>query len=143
MPILMMVPAAPCRRPLPVSTLLACGEECMSRAIGKGLLATASLAALLVVSSSGCGHLSPHEPPCADVPTESRKATLADYIISPPYVLVIDAVRLVPRPPYKIAPLDSLVIQVNVFGGKEEGKTEHLLPGQPIAGPYRVEPEGT
>ena len=47
-------------------------------------------------------------------------------------MLVIDAVRLIPRPPYRISPLDQLGIQV--------AKT---LPDQPIAGIYPVEADGS
>jgi polysaccharide export outer membrane protein len=76
------------------------------------------------------------------VPNEANMASLPEYVISPPDELLIDAVRLVPRPPYRIAPLDALVVQVHVLAGKEE-RRDQLIPGQPIAGVYRVEPEGT
>lgn len=75
------------------------------------------------------------------VPTETSMESLPEYIIAPPDVLLIDAVRLVPRPPYRIAPLDALVIQVQLFG--KDDRREQLIPGQPIAGIYRVEPEGS
>jgi polysaccharide export outer membrane protein len=53
-------------------------------------------------------------------------------MIEPPDILVIDALRLVPRPPYHIEPLDSLAIRVS-----------ETLPDQPISGIYTVEPDGT
>src|SRR5437899_1842497 len=56
---------------------------------------------------------------------------LPTYIIEPPDTLIIDTIRLVPRPPYRIEALDILIIQV-----------ADTLPGQPIAGPYPVTPEG-
>jgi polysaccharide export outer membrane protein len=45
--------------------------------------------------------------------------------------LLIDAVRLIPKPPYRIGPLDVLGIQVT-----------NTLPGAPIAGLYSVDPSG-
>src|SRR5205085_12674093 len=57
---------------------------------------------------------------------------MPDYVIEPPDILLIDAVRVVPRPPYHIEPLDTIAIQVT-----------EPLPQQPIQGPYVVEPEGT
>jgi polysaccharide export outer membrane protein len=66
------------------------------------------------------------------MPTELDRKSLPAYTIAPPDVLVIDALRLVPRPPYKIEPLETLVIQVS-----------DTLPNQPIAGPFTVSPEGT
>jgi len=53
-------------------------------------------------------------------------------VIEPPDTLIIDATRLIPKPPYRIEPLDVLGIRV-----------EGTLPEQPIDGLYAVEPEGT
>jgi protein involved in polysaccharide export with SLBB domain len=53
-------------------------------------------------------------------------------VIETPDILLINAVRVVPLPPYKVEPLDSVIIQaINV------------LPEEPISGVYGVEPEGT
>src|SRR4051812_22989948 len=46
------------------------------------------------------------------LPTELQRATLPEHIIAPPDILLIDAVTLVPRPPYKVKPLDGLFVQV-------------------------------
>lgn len=54
------------------------------------------------------------------------------YRVQPPDVLLIDAVKVVPKPPYKIEPLD--VLNVNVLG---------TLPDQPIVGPHPVVSDGT
>lgn len=67
----------------------------------------------------------------ASVPTEKDKSTLPTYIIEPPDILMIDAVKLVPKAPYHIEPLDVLQIQV-----------ANPLIDQPIAGPYPVDPGG-
>ena len=81
------------------------------------------------------GHDGPPDPPPPPqpLPTELAKTTLASYIIEPPDILFLDAVRIIPKPPYRIEPLDVLMIQV--------GET---LPTQPIgATPYPVSPDGT
>jgi polysaccharide biosynthesis/export protein len=57
---------------------------------------------------------------------------LPTYFIEPPDVLLIDAVRIVPKPPYKVAPLDSLVIHAT-----------GVLPTDPVSGIYTVDPDGT
>jgi len=57
---------------------------------------------------------------------------LPPYVIEPPDVLVIDAVRTMPKQPYHLAPFDSLAIQV-----------QGTPPEAPIAGVFSVLPEGT
>jgi polysaccharide export outer membrane protein len=56
---------------------------------------------------------------------------LPDYVIEPPDILVINAARLVPKPPYHLEPLDTVVIQA-----------KGALPAEPIGGEYVIEPEG-
>jgi polysaccharide export outer membrane protein len=101
------------------------------------------LIGLLAVSSASSGCLARHAmPDNAAVPTELTKITLPDHVIAPPDILLIDAVTLVPRPPYLIKPLDALAIQVRMPGVKDDDKRSSLVPGQPIDGVYRVEPDG-
>jgi polysaccharide export outer membrane protein len=57
---------------------------------------------------------------------------MPEYVIEPPDILQIEAVRIVPLPPYHIEPLDSLAIYVT-----------DALPQQPIQGVYPVDPDGT
>jgi protein involved in polysaccharide export with SLBB domain/beta-lactamase regulating signal transducer with metallopeptidase domain len=57
---------------------------------------------------------------------------LKPYVIDSPDVLLIDAVKVVPKPPYHIEPQDTL--EIFVLG---------TLPDQNIAGPYPVEADGT
>jgi len=64
-------------------------------------------------------------------PTEKDKTSLPTYVIEPPDTLLIDAVKLVPKPPYKIEPLD--ILQILVIG---------TLMDQPISGQYPVDPGG-
>ena len=102
-------------------------------------LAALAAAALLLAVAGGCQavgvrnrvlehSISPH----ASTPRELNKVTLATYVVEPPDVLLIDAVKVVPKPPQKIEPLDILtIIVVGTLGD------------QPISGPFAVEADGT
>jgi polysaccharide export outer membrane protein len=98
-------------------------------------LVLACLLCPLCAMNIGCVSCQPcralHQPP-ADVPHELEKMTLPSYVIEPPDILLIDAVRTVPLPPYKIEALDVLLIQAT-----------GTLPNEPISGIISVEPEGT
>lgn len=59
------------------------------------------------------------------------KAVLPPYCIEPPDVLLIEAVHIVPRPPYRLRALD--LVHLQVMG---------TLPGAPIEGAFRIEPGG-
>lgn len=65
-------------------------------------------------------------------PTELNKISLPSYRIEPPDILLIDAIKLVPKPPYEIEVLDELFISVS-----------NTLPDQPVQGAYRVDPSGS
>jgi polysaccharide export outer membrane protein len=80
----------------------------------------------------GCADTRMSQPYFPDLPRELQKVSLPSYVIEPPDILLIDAVRIIPLPPYRIEPLDVLFIQV--LG---------TLPDEPIAGLYRVDPDGT
>jgi protein involved in polysaccharide export with SLBB domain len=58
--------------------------------------------------------------------------SLPPYVIEPPDILLIAAIKVVPKPPHIIEPFDALLIRVE--GG---------LPEQPIADAFTVGPEGT
>jgi polysaccharide biosynthesis/export protein len=72
---------------------------------------------LAVLACTGC-HSLPKEQPIqyisqpAGVPRELCKATIPDYIIEPPDVLTIEAVRTLPRQPYLLQSLDSMSVQI-------------------------------
>lgn len=82
----------------------------------------------------------PYNPPCAvqmsacapmcrpAVPHELCKTSMPMYVIEPPDILMIDAIHVVPKPPYRLKTSDVLAIQV--LG---------TLPDSPIAGLYPVE----
>jgi len=62
---------------------------------------------------------------------ELAKVTLPPYVIEPPDILLIDALRVVPKPPFRIQSFDALQVIV-----------EGTLLEQPISGLYVVEPGG-
>jgi polysaccharide export outer membrane protein len=67
----------------------------------------------------------------ASVPTEKAKTTLPTYTIEPPDILLVEAVKLVPKAPYHFEPLDTL--QVNFPNG---------FPEAPLTGQYVIDPSG-
>lgn len=79
------------------------------------------------------GHLAAKVPaPPPEVPRELSKVTMPDYVIEPPDILMIDAIKVVPKSPYLIESLDLLTIQV-----------PFALLDHPIDGQFEVEPGGT
>ena len=62
---------------------------------------------------------------------ELAKVSLPPYVIEPPDILLIDALRVVPKPPFRVQSFD--VLQVMVEG---------TLLDQPISGLFAVEPGG-
>ena len=91
----------------------------------------------LLAVSTGCQLCQPQapmpllEPAVASPPRELNKAILPEYTIEPPDVLQIDAIHIVPKSPYRLKMLDSLVIQA--AGAR---------PDAPIAGVFTIEPGG-
>jgi polysaccharide biosynthesis/export protein len=65
----------------------------------------------IAVLGAGC-QSQPLVPVDSQIPRELSKVSLPAYVIEPPDILVINAVRTVPLPPYRIEPLDVLQIQV-------------------------------
>jgi polysaccharide export outer membrane protein len=95
-------------------------------------------------TNSGCRVLH-REPLVPEVPTERAKATLPPYVIEPPDVLHINVLRLVPQPPYKLAPFDEVGIRFPaVSENMKKADLEDLAKtGRIIVGTFTVEPEGT
>src|SRR5262245_19855659 len=100
-----------------------------------------ALASMLTALTCTMGCACRQTYPSFDAPSELSKVALPEHVIAPPDILLIDAVTLIPRPPYLIKPLEALYIQVRIPGAKEDKAS--LVPGQPIDGIYRVEPDGT
>jgi polysaccharide biosynthesis/export protein len=102
-----------------------------------------ALASIAMLGNLGCHAVHPdHGPVCPQAcrsnvpvqptaPRELTKVILPPYRIEPPDILQIDAVRVIPKFPYKLRLLDSLVIQVT-----------GTLPDAPIGGTYIIEPSG-
>lgn len=97
----------------------------------------------ILAAAPGCSSVAPrpqvgmHDPLLAgagldSVPTEKNKSTLPAYVIEAPDILLIETIRLVPKPPYKIEALD--VLQILVVG---------TFQGQDISGQFPVDPAGT
>jgi polysaccharide export outer membrane protein len=87
---------------------------------------------LLCAAEVGCMAVQ-HDPAVlpAEAPRELEKVNLPSYVIEPPDVLLIDAIRVIPKPPYRIEALDVIYLQVN-----------NALQQAPILGPYVVEADG-
>lgn len=99
------------------------------------ILLLALSAALL--SGTGCGPLlhpypdgfSPYaNEDTSHLPRELHKAVLPEYRVEPPDVLVVTAVHVVPRSPYRLRTLDSISIVANGD-----------LPDEPLDGVYPIE----
>jgi polysaccharide biosynthesis/export protein len=121
------------RRLVPLVALLGC-PACL---LGLALLSLAGCQGPLTVrgqSNTIAAHpqaqpgVTPWVP---SVPTEKDKSTMPTYTIEPPDILLVDAVKLIPKAPYHVEPLDVLQIQV-----------ANPLIDQPIAGPYPIDPSG-
>jgi polysaccharide biosynthesis/export protein len=65
------------------------------------------------------------------IPRELCKTVLPAYVIEPPDILAIDAVHIVPRPPYRLRAMDAIALQV-----------QGLPTDMPISGVYPIEPGG-
>jgi polysaccharide export outer membrane protein len=93
-----------------------------------------TLLAIVACSLTGCQTFRAHHspPPVPEMPRELSKFRLPEYVIEPPDILLVDAVSLIPKPPYRVGPGDALVIRV-------PGAPEL----DPIDGLYPIEPEGT
>jgi polysaccharide export outer membrane protein len=71
------------------------------------------------------------QPPIHGAPSELCMTSLPTYVVEAPDILLIEAIKLVPKPPYRIEPLD--VLQIVVVG---------TLLGQDIQGQFAVDPDG-
>jgi hypothetical protein len=85
-------------------------------------------------ANGSCGAGSAGDPAAVahGMPRELVPTSHPPYTVAPPDILYIDALRLIPRPPYRIEALEVLLVNVS-----------DTLPNQPIQGPYTISPEGT
>jgi polysaccharide export outer membrane protein len=65
----------------------------------------------------------------ADTPRELSKAYLPAYLVEPPDILIIEAVNLVPRSPYRLKSADAL--SINVVGTFSDAPIQGVYPIQP------------
>jgi len=93
---------------------------------------------LAVSLSTGCHTLSTrnfeleqHVAPEDRIPNEEFKTTLPRYVVEPPDILLIDALRVIPKAPYRLEPLD--IVQI---------ESENVLPDYPISGEYQIDASG-
>jgi polysaccharide export outer membrane protein len=97
------------------------------------------IVALALTGLVGCQSVPRHDMVCPPppkvrpqpMPRELAKTALPDYVVEPPDILLIDAIKVVPLPPYRVHTLDTLVVFV-----------AGALPEQPIDGEYTVESGG-
>lgn len=92
------------------------------------------LVAVLICATAGCNCIScgPGKIPVqCTAPRELTKTILPPYRIEPPDILQVDALSVVPKAPYKLRMLDSLVIRVS-----------NALPDAPISGVFVIEMGG-
>jgi polysaccharide export outer membrane protein len=66
------------------------------------------------------------------IPKELNKLTMPPYVLEAPDILLIDALRVIPLPPYRVAPLDVLYLS-----------GRNVYESAPINGAYPVGPDGT
>jgi len=109
----------------------------------------ATLCGLALLANAGCralvvNHPEPRltgtrtPPPVGEsVPTEKDKSSLPSYTIEPPDILYIEALRVVPKPPYHIQPSDEL--QIIVEGTPD---TAPIFSGTPNFRGFFVDPDG-
>jgi protein involved in polysaccharide export with SLBB domain len=65
------------------------------------------------------------------VPRELDKVSLPRYVVEPPDILMINAIKVVPKPPHRLEPFDGILVRVaNAFSDA------------PIGDAYFVDPEG-
>lgn len=98
------------------------------------------IASSLVVQCGCAAFFAPREPypapppdpsPASTAPRELDMVTMPPYVIEPPDILSINAIKVVPKPPHILEPFDGILIRA--LG---------VLPDQPIADAFFIDPEG-
>lgn len=113
----------------------------MLRCYAPHSVARFALLLLAACTAGGCGMLPVYHreavtevAPGNPVPRELEKSSLPTYVLEPPDILLIDAVRVVPKPPITVQTLD--VLQITV-------PPDYTFVEEPIAGTYPVDADGT
>ncbi len=83
------------------------------------------------VALAGC-RTPPPIVPVANVPRELKKTSMPDYVIEPPDVIIVDMIAAIPKPPYRVQPLDTLALRAT-----------ETPPDNPVIGVYPIEIDGS
>ncbi|CAN5156093.1 hypothetical protein BH11PLA2_BH11PLA2_42270 [soil metagenome] len=87
----------------------------------------------LCALASGCLALRNNPTPTVEnQPKELTKITMPEHRLEPPDIIQIDLIAAVPKPPYKLQPLDGISL-----------RAAGVLPNEPIQGVYQVDTDGT
>src|SRR5438552_14213789 len=74
------------------------------------------LAAVLALVGSGCHHAPlvqpPEQVPELNLPKELQMVSHPTYVVETPDILIINATRVIPLPPYRVEPLDQIYVVV-------------------------------
>ncbi|HEV3022605.1 MAG TPA: polysaccharide biosynthesis/export family protein [Pirellulales bacterium] len=77
------------------------------------------------------------------VPTEKEKSTLAPYTVEPPDILFIEALRIVPKPPYHFKSTDVMAVEIpELFEEEEPEPSRRPFPGRPRDNRYVIDSAG-
>jgi polysaccharide biosynthesis/export protein len=87
---------------------------------------------LMTIVFAGCAEFrhTPPVPACAY--NERERAVMDEYVIDPPDILAIDLLNPVPKPPYRVQPLDSVAL--TIAGTPDD---------EPVSNVFPVDPAGT
>ena len=99
---------------------------------GQWFRVAAACGCLVAVAVTGCASRKAVIQPVENVPRELKKASQPEYVIEPPDVLQVDLIAAVPKPPYKLQPLDAISVRV-----------PQAPADAPLSGLFQVELDGT
>src|SRR5262245_54694026 len=95
---------------------------------------------------AGCaipgGHKTEQDIKHADVPRELQKVTLPPYVIEPPDILLINVIRAIPRPPYRLQALDVIYVEDALPPPPPAGEIDVNAKFR-FTGNYTIEPGGS
>jgi polysaccharide export outer membrane protein len=96
-----------------------------------------ALAGLIGTGCSSVPHVQPGDQcPDLNLPKELEKASHPTYTVETPDILLINATRVIPLPPYKVEPLDQIFVAV-------QNTLTLMDPDARINGVYAIDPDGT
>ncbi|HEY2785844.1 MAG TPA: polysaccharide biosynthesis/export family protein [Fimbriiglobus sp.] len=97
-------------------------------------------AVLIALFGTGCAHTPlvqpPEKMPELNLPKELQKVSQPTYVVETPDILLINATRVIPLPPYRVEPLDQIYVVVQNTLSQND-------PDARINGIYPIDPDGT